>query len=76
MIPSRPSAQALTNTSAPSATRASLSKMQWTPATSGESAARRSSIGRLRKSLPLRPKSRSKKLRFMDKRLLWSSGGA
>ncbi len=53
-IPSRPSSQALANTSAPSATRASLNRMQWTPATRGESAARRSSIGRRRKSSPLR----------------------
>jgi hypothetical protein len=45
-IPSRPSWQASANTSAPSATRASLNRMQWTPATSGDSAARRSSIER------------------------------
>jgi hypothetical protein len=31
-IPSRPSSHALANTSAPSATRASLNRMQWTPA--------------------------------------------
>jgi len=45
-IPSKPISQALANTSAPSATRASLNRMLPTPATSGESAARRSSIGR------------------------------
>jgi len=45
-IPSRPSSQALANTSAPSAAKASLNRMLSTPATSGESAARRSSSGR------------------------------
>jgi hypothetical protein len=45
-IPSRPSLQALAKTSAPSATKASLNRMQSTPGTSGQSAARRSSIGR------------------------------
>jgi hypothetical protein len=35
-IPSRPSSQALANTHAPSATRASLNRMQSTPATRGE----------------------------------------
>jgi hypothetical protein len=45
-IPSRPSSQALANTSAPSAAKASLNRMPATPATRGESAARRSSSGR------------------------------
>jgi hypothetical protein len=53
-IPCRPISQALTNTSPPSATKASLNRMQSTPATSGDSAALRSSIGCWRKSSPLR----------------------
>ena len=55
-IPSRPSSQALANTSAPWAYQGLAEQNGSTPATSGESAARRSSIGRCRKSSPLRSK--------------------
>jgi hypothetical protein len=50
------SSRALANTSAPAAANASLNTTQSTPATSGESAPRRSSIGCGRCSLPLRLK--------------------
>jgi hypothetical protein len=45
-IPSRPISQALANTIAPSADKASLNKMPAMPATNRESASRRSSSGR------------------------------